>query len=63
MLNLEKRHIILCLTCKVKSVIIYTMEKIKELILNVNRILWNKKLENKVQDYLDNLLKQMQDYH
>ena len=34
-----------------------TMEKIKELILNVNRILWNKKLENKVQDYLDNLLK------
>ena len=63
MLNLEKRHIILCLTCKVKSVIIYTMEKIKELILNVNRILWNKKLENKVQDYLDNLLKRMQDYH
>ena len=40
-----------------------TMEKIKELILNVNRILWNKKLENKVQDYLDNLLKRMQDYH
>jgi len=40
-----------------------TMEKIKELILNVNRILWDKKLENKVQDYLDNLLKRMQDYH
>ena len=40
-----------------------TMEKIKELILNVNRILWDKKLENKVQDYLDNLLKQMQNYH
>ena len=54
-----------CLTCKVKSVIIYTMEKIKESITKwiVNRIFWDKKLEDKVQNHLDKLLKQIQDYH
>ena len=59
--------------CKVKSVIIYTMEKIKESITKwiVNRIFWDKKLESKVQNHLDKLLKQIklekymeeQDYH
>ena len=65
--------VITCLPCKVKSVIIYTMEKIKESITKwiVNRIFWDKKLESKVQNHLDKLLKQIklekymeeQDYH
>ncbi len=51
------------LPCEEKSVIIYTMKKITKAILNVNRIFWNRKLEDKVQDYLNNLLKRMQNYH
>lgn len=49
------------------------MEKIKESITKwiVNRIFWDKKLEDKVQNHLDKLLKQIklekymeeQDYH
>ena len=47
------------------------MEKIKELLVNINRIFWDKKLESKVQNHLDKLLKQIklekymeeQDYH
>ncbi len=51
------------LPCEEKAVIIYTMKKITKAILNVNRIFWNRKLEDKVQDYLNNLLKRMQNYH
>jgi len=47
------------------------MEKIKELLVNINRIFWDNKLEDKVQNHLDKLLKQIklekymeeQDYH
>lgn len=61
----QRSDVITCLPCEVKSVIIYTMEKIKESITKwiVNRIFWDKKLEDKVQNHLDKLLKQIQDYH
>ena len=61
----QRSDVITCLPFEVKSVIIYTMEKIKESITKwiVNRIFWDKKLEDKVQNHLDKLLKQIQDYH
>jgi hypothetical protein len=47
------------------------MEKIKELLVNINRIFWDNKLEDKVQNHLDKLLKRIKlvkhmeepDYH
>jgi hypothetical protein len=61
--NNEDKPVLRDLPSMKKSVIIYTMKKITKAILNVNRIFWNRKLEDKVQDYLNNLLKRMQNYH
>jgi len=42
---------------------IYEKLSIKYQDTLISRIFWDRKLENKVQDYLDNLLKRIQEYH